>query len=200
MAWPLKPIHRSHVKPFGIRSPGIQSKGETMQKRIPLLAFSILTLTVFASAQASPPASATCDLGGGKTIKTDYSSPRLKGRKMVGGQDPYGKVWRNGADSATTLVTSADIVVGGKTVPAGSYTLFVLPTEEKWTLIINKKTGEWGIPYKYESDELARVDMKMSATPSHVENFTIAYDKTSSGCVLREEWDKTRATVDIGTK
>jgi hypothetical protein len=200
MAWPLKPIHRSHVKPFGIRSPGIQSKGETMQKRIPLLAFSILTLTVFASAQASPPASATCDLGGGKTIKTDYSSPRLKGRKMVGGQDPYGKVWRNGADSATTLVTSADIVVGGKTVPAGSYTLFVLPTEEKWTLIINKKTGEWGIPYKYESDELARVDMKMSATPSPVENFTIAYDKTSSGCVLREEWDKTRATVDIGTK
>ena len=170
-----------------------------MQKRITLLAFSILTLAVFASAQASPPASASCDLGG-KTIKTDYSSPRLKGRKMVGGQDPYGKVWRNGANAATTFVTSADVVVGGKTVPAGSYTLFVLPTEEKWTLIINKKTGEWGIPYKYESDELARVDMKMSATSSPVENFTIAYDKTSSGCTLREEWDKTRATVDIGTK
>ena len=171
-----------------------------MQKRIPLLAFTILTLTLFASAQASPPASASCDLGGSKTIKTDYSSPRLKGRKMVGGQDPYGKVWRNGANEATTFVTSADVVVGGKTVPAGSYTLFVLPTEAKWTLIINKKTGEWGIPYKYEADELARIDMKMSTLPSPVENFTIAYDKTSTGCTLREDWDKTRATVDISAK
>jgi hypothetical protein len=171
-----------------------------MQKRIALLAFTILTLTLFASAQASPPASASCDLGSGKTIKTDYSSPRLKGRKMVGGQDPYGKVWRNGANGATTFVASADVVVGGKTVPAGSYTLFVLPTEAKWTLIINKKTGEWGIPYKYESDELARIDMKMSTLPSPVENFTIAYDKTSTGCTLREDWDKTRATVDISAK
>jgi hypothetical protein len=175
-------------------------KGETMQKRIAVLVFAILTLTLFASAQASPPASATCDLGGGKTIKTDYSSPRLKGRKMVGGQDPYGQVWRNGANAATTFVTSSDIVVGGKNVPAGSYTLFVLPTADKWTLIINKKTGEWGIPYKYESDELARIDMKMSKLPSPVENFTIAYDKTSTGCTLREEWDTTRATVDISAK
>jgi hypothetical protein len=177
-----------------------------MQKRIALLVFAILTLSLFASAQASPPAqpspsaSATCDLGGGKTIKTDYSSPRLKGRKMVGGQDPYGKVWRNGANDATTFVTSSDVVVGGKTVPAGSYTLFVLPTAEKWTLIINKKTGEWGIPYKYESDELARIDMTMSKPPSPVENFTIAYDKTATGCTLREEWDTTRATVDITAK
>ncbi len=171
-----------------------------MQKRIALLVFTILTVTLFATGQASPPASATCDLGGGKTIKTDYSSPRLKGRKMVGGQDPYGKVWRNGANSATTFVTSADVVVGGKMVPAGSYTLFVLPTADKWTLIINKKTGEWGIPYKYESDELARIDMKMSAPASAVENFTIAYDKTATGCTLREEWDTTRATVDISAK
>ncbi len=171
-----------------------------MQKRIPQLMFAILALTLFASAQASPPASASCDLGGGKTIKTDYSSPRLKGRKMVGGQDPYGQVWRNGANSATTFVTSADVVVGGTTVPAGNYTLFILPTEQKWTLIINKKTGEWGIPYKYESDELARIDMKMSMPQSPVENFTIAYDKTSTGCTLREDWDKTRATVDISAK
>ncbi len=171
-----------------------------MQKRIALLVFSILTLTLFASAQASPPASATCDLGGGKTIKTDYSSPRLKGRKMVGDHDPYGQVWRNGANNATTFVTSADVVVGGTNVPAGSYTLFVLPTAEKWTLIINKKTGEWGIPYTYEKDELARIDMKMSKPPSPVENFTIAYDKTSTGCTLREEWDTTRASVSISAK
>jgi hypothetical protein len=175
-------------------------KGEIMQKRSALLVFAIFTLTLFASAQASPPASASCDLGMGKTIKTGYSSPRLRGRKMVGGQDPYGQVWRNGANAATTFVTSAEVVVGGKTVPAGSYTLFVLPTAEKWTLIINKKTGEWGIPYTYESDELARIEMKMSKTSSPVENFTIVYDKTPAGCTLREEWDTTRATVDITAK
>jgi hypothetical protein len=173
-----------------------------MQKQSAIVIGLLLTLSVFAACQGkpSPAASASCDLGGGKTVKTDYSSPRLKGRKMVGAQDPYGKVWRNGANEATTFVTSSDIVVGGTNVPAGSYTLFVLPTADKWTLIINKKTGEWGIPYKYESDELARIDMKMSKPPSPVENFTIAYDKTSTGCTLREEWDTTRATVGISAK
>ncbi len=173
-----------------------------MQKRTVSVIGLIFTLSVFAICQdrPSPAESASCDLGGGKTIKTDYSSPRLKGRKMIGEHDPYGKVWRNGANEATTFVTSADLVIGGKTVPAGSYTLFVLPNPDKWTLIINKKTGEWGIPYKYEADELARVDMKLSKLPSPVENFTIAYDKTSSGCTLREEWATTRATVDISPK
>lgn len=173
-----------------------------MQKQIAFVIGLIFALSVFAVCQGkpSPPASATCDLGGGKSIKTDYSSPRLKGRKMIGEHDPYGKVWRNGANAATTFVTSADIVVGSTNVPAGSYTLFVLPTADKWTLIINKKTGEWGIPYTYESDELARIDMKMTKLPSPVENFTIAYDKTPTGCTLREEWDTTRATVDISAK
>ena len=171
-----------------------------MQERFAMLAFAILTLTLFASAQASPPATASCDLGMGKTIETKYSSPRLKGRKMIGDHDPYGKVWRNGANEATTFVTSTDLNIGGKTVPAGSYTLFVLPNPDKWTLIINKKTGEWGIPYTYESDELARIDMKLSKLPSPVENFTIAYDKTAKGCTLREDWDTTRATLDISAK
>ena len=171
-----------------------------MQKRIAFVIGLIFTLNIFAASQASPPASASCDLGGGKTIKTDYSSPRLKGRKMIGEHEPYGQVWRNGANAATTFVTTSDFVVGGKNVPAGSYTLFVIPNPEKWTLIINKKTGEWGIPYKYEADELARVDMKLSKLPSPVENFTIAYDKNTTGCTLREDWDTTRATVDITAK
>ena len=175
-----------------------------MQKRTALLVFAIFTLTLFAAAQASPAASASCDLGG-KTIKTDYSSPRMKGRKIYGGLVPFGEVWRTGANSATTFVTSADVVVGGKAVPTGNYTLFTVPTADKWTLIINKKTTNagkpiWGIPYRYESDELARIDMKMSAPASPVENFTIAYDKTPTGCTLREEWDTTRATVDISAK
>src|SRR5258707_5581381 len=154
-----------------------------MQKRIALSSVLAILFTTAAFAQMggnrpSPAASATCDLGGGKTIKTDYSSPRVKGRKIYGELVPFGQVWRTGANEATTFVASADVAVGGKTVPAGNYTIFTVPSADKWTLIINKKTGEWGIPYKYESDELARVDMKVSKLPSQVENFTIAYDKS----------------------
>lgn len=175
-----------------------------MQKRI-VLPTLLMLLTTAAFAQMSggkpsPPASTMCDLGGGKTIKTDYSSPRMKGRKIFGGLVPFGEVWRTGANEATTFVTSTDLVVGSKTVPAGSYTIFTVPTADKWTLIINKKTGEWGIPYKYESDELARVDMKVSKLPSPVENFTIAYGKSAGGCALRLDWETTRASVDISAK
>src|SRR5580658_10690235 len=114
---------------------------------------------------------------------------------------------KSGATARTRQqpVTSTDLMVGGKAVPAGSYTLWVLPNPDKWTLIINKKTTEgkkpiWGTPYTYEADELARIDMKMSKLPSPLENFTITYDKTATGCTLREEWDTTRATIDIAAK
>lgn len=175
-----------------------------MHKKIAL--FSLLVfMTTMCFAQMggnkpSPPASASCDLGGGKSIKTDYSSPRMKGRKIFGDLVPYDKVWRTGANEATTFVTSSDVAVGGKSVPAGSYTLFTIPGANKWTLIINKKTGEWGIPYKYESDELARIDMKVSKVSSPVENFTINYEKAGNGCTLQLEWDTTRASVDITAK
>jgi hypothetical protein len=174
-----------------------------MQKRIAIFALVALFFAVTAVAQGgkpSPAASASCDLGGGKSIKTDYSSPRMKGRKIYGELVPFGQVWRTGANEATTFVTSSNISVGGKAVPAGSYTIFTVPAAEKWTLIVNKKTGEWGIPYKYESDELARVDMKVSKLPSPVENFAISYEKSSSGCTMNIDWETTRASVDISAK
>jgi hypothetical protein len=148
----------------------------------------------------SPAASASCDLGNGRTIKTDYSSPRMKGRKIYGELVPFGEVWRTGANEATTFVTSANVEVGGTDVPAGSYTIFTVPNPDKWTLIINKQTGEWGIPYKYESNELGRVDMKASKLTSPVENFTIVYDKSGNGCMMNIDWDTTRASVDISAK
>lgn len=174
-----------------------------MQKRIALLTLLTFAVSVVCFAQGnrpSPAASASCDLGGSKTIKTDYSSPRMKGRKIFGDLVPYGKVWRTGANEATTFVSSSEVMVGGKAVPAGSYTLFTVPNADKWTLIINKKTGEWGIPYKYESDELARVDMKVSKLPSPMENFTISYEKSGNGCTLQMDWETTRASVDITAK
>ena len=151
------------------------------------------------SKRPSPPATAKCDLAGGKSITVDYSSPRAKGRKIFGGLVPYGEVWRAGANEATTFVTTADLMVGGHHIPAGNYTLFAIPAQEKWTLIISKKTGEWGIPYPGADSDLARVDMKVSPTSGAVENFTIAFDKGAKGCTLRMEWENTRAGVDVST-
>jgi hypothetical protein len=176
-----------------------------MRRRIALPALLIIAFTTAMTAQktpgkASPPASATCDLGGGKTVTTNYSSPRMKGRKIYGDLVPFGEVWRTGANEATTFVPSSDVVVGGATVPAGSYTIFTVPAADKWTLIINKTTGEWGIPYKYESNELARVNMKVSKLPSPVEDFTISYAKSGNGCTMQIDWETTRASVDLSAK
>ena len=177
-----------------------------MRKAIATISIFSLALVLFAAAcraqqdpskRPSPPANATLDLGGGQTVTVDYSSPRAKGRKIYGELVPFDKVWRTGANEATKFVTTGDVSIGGTAVPAGTYTIFTIPGKDKWTLIISKKTGEWGIPYKYESDELARVDMHASKTSAPVENFTIAFDQMGGGCTLRLEWENTRASVDI---
>ncbi len=152
------------------------------------------------SRRPSPPAKAECKFADGKTIAVDYSSPRMRGRTIYGGLVPYGKVWRAGANEATTFVTNADLTVGGKDVPAGSYTLFAIPNQDSWTLIISKKTGEWGIPYPGESYEFARVDMKVSKLPSPVEDFTIAFDQAGNACTMRLDWETTRASIGISEK
>ncbi len=157
----------------------------------------IAVLALAQGSRPSPAAKASCALPDGKSITVDYSSPRAKGRKIFGDLVPFGEVWRAGANEATTFVTTSDVMVGGTHVPAGNYTIFTIPTKDKWTLIISKKTGEWGIPYPGADQDLARVDMKVSATSAPVENFTIAFDKAASGCALRMEWETTRATVDI---
>jgi hypothetical protein len=149
------------------------------------------------SKRPSPPATAKCDLPGGGSITVDYSSPRAKGRKIFGEVVPYGEPWRTGANEATTFVTTAAVMVGGKHVPAGKYTIFTIPNKDKWVLIVSKKNGEWGIPYPGADMDVARADMNASTTASPVENFTIAFDKGSKGGTLRIEWENTRATVDI---
>src|ERR1700693_1962075 len=83
---------------------------------------------------ASPPAKAACKFADGKTITVNYSSPRMRGRKICGDLVPYGEVWRAGADDATSFVPNVDLSVGGKNVPAGKYTIFILPTAAKRTL------------------------------------------------------------------
>src|SRR5207249_7021769 len=188
---------------------GHSLRGRRMRKQYAFLAVGCLTLGLMAalgSAQGdkasrpSPAAKASYTLTDGKTITMDYSSPRAKGRKIYGGLVPYGEVWRAGANEATTFVTDANLSVNGKDVPAGSYTIFTIPNQGKWTLIINKKTGEWGIPYKYEGDELLRTDMQVSKTPTPAESFTIAFDQAGSSCTMHLDWENTRASVAFEEK
>jgi len=148
----------------------------------------------------SPPAKAACKFADGKTISVAYSSPRMRGRKIFGDLVPFGEVWRTGADNATSFVTKADLVAGGKNIPAGSYTLFTLPTQSKWILIISKQSGEFGIPYPGEQFDFARIEMKLSKLPSPLENFTISFDQTGASCAMRLDWESTRASIDISEK
>lgn len=136
---------------------------------------------------ASPPETATGTIGSAHiTIK--YSSPRLKGREgHVYGKDgliatAHGSqypIWRAGANAATTLTTDASLKIGDLDVPAGAYTLFVdLTNPDDWTLIVSKKTGEWGLAYD-PSQDLGKVKMHMSKPASTVENLT--YTITAAG-------------------
>jgi len=163
------------------------------------------------SKRPSPPASAECKFSDGKTIKMDYSSPRINDpkthqpRKIFGPASekalvPYGEIWRTGANEATTFVVDANVTVGGKPVPAGSYTIFTIPKADAWTLVISKKTGEWGTNYPGEKEDLARVEMKVAKTPALVENFTVAFDSAGSKCTLRMEWENIRASVEVSEK
>jgi hypothetical protein len=183
-----------------------------MRKQVAFLTMLVLILATLAFAQQdkstrpSPPAQAQCKFADGKTITVDYSSPRThdpkthQPRKIYGALVPYGEVWRTGANDATAFVTDANLTVGGKDVPAGSYTIFTVPAADKWTLIISKKTGEWGIPYPGEGDDVARVDMKVSQLPTPVENFTIAFDQTGGACTMHLDWENTRASVEVVEK
>jgi hypothetical protein len=176
-----------------------------MKPKSAILLCAICTMATFALAQdtskkPSPPANAQCKFSDGKTVTIDYSSPRAKGRKIYGGLVPYGEVWRTGANDATTFVPTADVTVGREDVPAGSYTIFTVPNQDKWSLIVNKKTGEWGIPYKWQGDELLRTDMSVSKTPSMVEDFTISFDQKGDTCTLNMDWENTRASVDVMEK
>jgi hypothetical protein len=106
-------------------------------------------------------------------------------------------VWRTGANEATTLTTEVDLNIGGVKVPAGKYTLYTLPSEGTWKLIINKQTGQWGTRYD-QSQDLARVDMKKSSLPQPVEQFTISFDKKSESTAdLNLDWADTRVSVAV---
>lgn len=136
----------------------------------------------------------------GKKITVTYGRPSMKGRKIMGALVPYGQVWRTGADEATMLTTEADLMIGNLAVPKGSYSIFTLPSESGWKLIVNKVDKQWGAFRYDEKQDLGRVDMKVGKTSAPVEQFTITLAKSGNGGVMKLEWENTSATVDLQVK
>lgn len=171
-----------------------------------LLAFATTVALAFsgeAAAQqqaiASPRDTARMEVGGARVL-VDYGRPYMRGRKIVGGLVPYGKVWRTGANAATTLVAGADLRIGDTEVPRGTYTLYTLPTAEGWQLIVNRQTGQWGTQYD-ASQDLARIPMRVTRLRSPVEQFTIALVPGANGRgEMALTWENTRASVPVTVK
>lgn len=160
--------------------------------------FATMTMSVSAFAQeakkpASPPATATGKIKDA-TITINYNSPSVKGRTIWGDLEAYNKVWRAGANEATTFETNKDITVQGKKLPAGKYSFFLIPKESgTWTAIFNKEAKQWGA-YKYEeSKDALRVDVKTKALQTKQE--TLVYKINSNGFTM--DWDKISVPVEI---
>ena len=145
----------------------------------------------------SPHESTSITVNGHK-ITITYGSPYLRGRKMIGDHEPYGKVWRTGADEATTLETDADLDINGLRVPKGTYGIFTIPNADKWTLLVSKNAKQWGAFSYKEAEDLGRTDMKVSKAGSPVEQFTITLTpEGSNGALLKMAWDTVEASVPI---
>jgi hypothetical protein len=135
----------------------------------------------------SPRDSAVLEVAGARVV-VDYGRPARRGRQVMGEIVPWDQVWRTGANAATGLRTSRDLMIGGAHVPAGAYTLWTLPTREGWKLIINKQTGQWGTEYHPEQD-LVRVDLDHRTAAAPVELFTISLVPSgAAGGTLRLAW------------
>jgi hypothetical protein len=151
----------------------------------------------------SPPETASATIGG-KSITITYSSPRVRGREGkiftkdgLISHDPHYPVWRAGANSATTLKTDGDLTIGDLQVPAGTYTLFVdISDPANWQLIVNKKTGEWGLAYD-GTEDLGKTAMTMSAPPSVVEDLTWTITDEGGKGTLTLAWENVSASVPI---
>lgn len=181
----------------------LTGKGSTLQVdvvRVPSVPMSQATAS-FATrplGQLSVRDTARASLAGAD-VWVDYGRPLKRGRDIFGNVVPWNAVWRTGANAATQLNTPVDLVIGGTNVPAGKYTLWTLPTETGWKVIINKQTGQWGTDYHQEQD-LARVDAKVETLAAPVEQMVIAFEPQAAPTALTISWDRTKVSVPVSKK
>ena len=172
-----------------------------MKPSVALMTVAVLSLSLASPAQAelelphaSPGAKVTQTVGLTE-VSVEYSSPAVKGRKIWGGLLPYGEVWRAGANAATKVTFSKDVTIADHAVPAGSYALFIIPTDKEWTVILNKKTDQFGaFDYKKDQD-LLRLAVKPQPI-AHRERlaFTVS-DFTDQAGSLDLEWEKVKVSI-----
>jgi hypothetical protein len=144
----------------------------------------------------SPAATASVTVAGG-TIDIRYNSPQMRGRKIMGGLVPYGKVWRTGANPATTLITSVPLKFGSLLVPAGTHTLYSLPSADTWQLILNNQTGQWGLTYN-QSMDLGRIPMRSKPMAAPQEGMSLSFENTTpTSTELHIRWETTDRYVVI---
>lgn len=168
---------------------------------VSLMGFGLLAGVALAQDEKKPasPHESTKAVVGGKSITITYGRPYVKGRNVwAGSLAPYGKVWRTGADDATTITTEGDVMLGSLHVPAGTYSLFTIPGEKEWTLVLNKVAKQWGA-YNYdEKQDLGRAKMAAKKLGSPVEQLTISVQpgKGNMG-VLKIAWSDTEASIPV---
>jgi len=159
-----------------------------------------LSVALAQAQQYTSPVATTMVASGDKQIRISYHAPSMHGRQILGGLVPYGQVWRAGANQATLLHTDLDLTIGSLTVPKGDYSLYILPEENQWTLIVNTQTGQWGIKRDGSTSEdpakdLGRVAMKLTQPAAPVETFAITLTKDGNQGALAMAWENTVATV-----
>ncbi len=130
-------------------------------------------------------------------IKVIYSRPQKKGRTMIGGNEPFGKIWRTGANETTEIKFYKDVRFGGKLLKAGTYSLYTIPNEDKWTIIVNSKLDTWGA-YEYEVDkDVVRFEVPVIATKDELEVFSIAFDKKEGELAMYLAWEQVHVRIPI---
>ena len=161
-----------------------QHKKNSMKQLISffaIAAFSLSAVTVAAqdkSKRPSPPAKSTVTTTKGTTITIDYSQPSVKGRTIGKDIAPFGKVWRTGANEATTFEVNKPVTIAGKKLEAGKYGLYTIPTEKEWTIIFNKKSDLWGDSGYSETEDAVRVTSKPVKATTFAEKMTFTTAKS----------------------
>ncbi|MFM7629726.1 MAG: DUF2911 domain-containing protein [Algoriphagus sp.] len=150
--------------------------------------------------QASPSARLTQKVGLTDVV-VDYSRPSTKGRKIFGELVPYGEVWRTGANGATIISFSTEVMIGGKKVPAGAYGLYSIPGKSSWTMILSKNTKLWGAIGYNPQEDLIRFEATPSKTSRMYDSFEISFNNlTDSNADLSLKWEQTRVDFTIQTE
>ncbi len=135
--------------------------------------------------------------GTAPVIRIDYFRPLKKGREIFGKLEKFGDVWRTGANNETQVHFFKDVKIGDTAIPAGTYSLFIIPTEKTWTLIVNKQTDRWGA-YSYDKTlDLVRLSVPVKKAAEAIEAFSITFTPATDGANLVMGWDNTVAEFPV---